>query len=176
MWLVHETTLKGLEKILQDGYIKPSSETRNNRYTDDDYLLDGVFMTPLFDDTKITGYGGPIDILIFFPIKIMETYTPSHWSSDWYYGDVHETSNKDEVTIPYNKSKSSVENANIWHKKMRELHSKQSDYDFKTSKHEVVFKKKIPISEASFVYLKKEPKFDVPNRIDTKQKLNKLIF
>jgi len=173
MWLVHETTLKGLNKILQDGYISPSSETKNLRLGENE--LDHVFMSVLFNDIKIVGYGETIDILIFFPLKIMEKYNPSHWSSDWVYGDFIETSDTD-ISIPYNKAKSSTENAKKWHTAFRQIHNKKIEYDFKNSRNEVIFKQKIPISEIAFVYLKKDPKFEVPNRVDTKQKLNKLIM
>lgn len=182
MWLVHETTLQSLRKILRDGFIKPSGKTGKNRYDED---MEYVFMSVLFDDTEIVGMGGTVDVLLFFSLDIMKKYTPLHWTSTWAFGAFHDGTEKDykgtDVSVKYDTSKSPEENAQVWHTRFRELHSKSKDYIFKIGGgqwNEVVFDQDIPISEIQHIYLNKSitPKFDVPKRVDTKQKLNKLIY
>lgn len=182
MWLVHETTIQNLQKILRDGFLKSSGKTKKNRYDAD---LDYVFMSVLFDDTEIVGMGGAVDVLLFFPLDIMKKYKPLHWTSTWAFGAFHDGTEEDykgiDVSVKYDSSKTPEENAQIWHTVFRNLHSKSRDYVFKIGGgewNEVVFDQDIPVSEIKYIYLNKSlsPKFEVPKRVDTKQKLNKLLF
>lgn len=181
MWLVHETTLSNLKKILQDGFLKPSSKTGRNRYDED---LEYIFMSMLFDDTEIVGLGGDIDILLFFPIDLMKKYKPLHWTSTWAYGTYYDKPKEGRrgtnVSVKYDNSKNPKENASDWQTIFRTFHNKAKDYIFRIGggqSNEIVFDQEIPVSEIQYIYMTKDvnPKFEVPNRVDTKQKLNKLI-
>ena len=161
MWLVHETGLYTLKRILQEGEIKPSG--KNNE----------IYMSVLFDDVQIVGKGEADDVLIIFPIDTLEKYNPLHWSPDW-FGEY-----KKGVSVKYDKSKSAKENVDIWNSIYHSTNTKVQDYIYKFKSHnEVVFNKSIPISEVAYIYVRKSvnPKFEIPNRVDTKQKLNKLIY
>ena len=75
MWLVHWTTIEGLEAILEDGEIKPSSKTKNFRFSQDEEGLDDIFMSVLFEDEIPVRNPGPF---IIFPLELMESYDVSH--------------------------------------------------------------------------------------------------
>jgi len=168
MWLIHQTTLSGLRKILKDGYIHPAAKTGNER---SDMKLKEVYMSVLFDDMTVDGQGGSVDILLFFPLDIMKRHRPTHWTPTWSYGEV------EDDTIGYVPSKSPSENARRWHSVFRDIHSRKSDFLYSKGKNEVVFSESIPIEEVAFIYVRKDVSipFDVPKRIDTKQKLNREI-
>lgn len=170
MWLVHETTTTSLKKILEDGYIQPSSETGVGRYAEDEKLKQ-VFMSVLFDKLpRPTKQGGIDSILLFFPLELMNKYTPSHWTSTWNYGDMIEDNSA--ISVEYNKHESPKENALKWKTLLETIHTKKHA---KSMMNEVVFKKKIPISEAMFIYAKSDKKIDyeIPNRVTSLGELRK---
>lgn len=160
MWLIHETSLSKLKKILQDGYLKSSRKT------------DEIYMSVLFNDIQIVGKGEHDDILLVFPIEILKKYDTSHWSPEWLGRYVKGTS------IRYDKSKTPKENLDTWNSVFHDVRTKKQDFIYKVrASNEVVFNEKIPISEVSFIYMNNtvKPTFDVPKRVSTKQALNKLL-
>jgi hypothetical protein len=175
MWLIHETSITALKKILKDGYLRPSSHTKNRQY---DVSLQDVYMSVLFDDMTLDGQGGPVDVLLIFPLEIMKRHPPKHWSSAWVYG-ITIGPKGHETTLEYTRSKSPEENAKRWHTAFRTRHSEKRDFLYSKGKNEVVFSDAIPIDEVAFIYIRKDIaerfRIDNPKKIDTKQKLNKLL-
>jgi len=179
MWLVHWTTIEGLEAILEDGEIKPSSKTKNFRFARDEEGLDDIFMSVLFENEIPTTNPGPF---IIFPLELMESYDVSHWSSSWQFGEVKDV--KGEDNFQYDTDISAKENAEIWRKRFYELHPQKKYKKFTLfggQKNEVVFSSSsIPIGEASFIYTadaeelpeKMRLDFDI---IDDIRELNKLL-
>ena len=184
MWLVHSTNKWNLKKILEDGELKPSSKTDKERH---DVKLDNVFMSVLFDEMEVKGYIG--EVLLFFPMELMESYEVSHWSSNWNYGDMFDSDDEEDVSIEYDYTKSAKQNAEIWQEYFYTLHpqkkykiyGKTGDGQF----NEVVFKDSIPLGECSFIYLNKKTKVDfntygvdevnIPDRVDNPRERNKLL-
>ncbi len=143
MWLMHTTLERHLEKILEDGEIKPSIKTGISRYeTSTPY----VSMSVVFAEKVFKNFlHGPI---IFFPIEIMDYYKVSHWSSNWLYG--HYSTTDSEVSIKYNPRKSPIENTEIWKECFYNIHSdiryKRFTDDGGAVQNEVVFTESIPIA------------------------------
>lgn len=170
MWLIHETSINNLKEILEDGYVRSSKEQNYGH-------LKKVYMSVLFDDMEISGDFSP---LLFFPISILDKYDVSHWSSTW-FGEQFKKNKDDnkDYSVKYDKSKSAKDNVTDWHIIFRTLHNKAKNYKYgiHNSANEVLFNEKIPLSELAFIYLKKDHpvKFEIPKRVDTKQKLNKLL-
>lgn len=177
MWLVHSTNKYNLKKILDDGEIKPSSQTNINRH---DINLSNVFMSVLFDNVKVLGIR---EALIFFPIEIMESYSVSHWSSNWNYGDLFDESDEEEVSILYDVKESAKKNTEVWQEWFYKCHPQKmyKTYSRGTSAqtNEVVFSDSIPMGEASFIYLRKDINIDEADnylyRIDNTRELNKRL-
>lgn len=179
MWLVHWTTEEGLEKILEDGEIKASSETDNLHFVHEP--SDDIFMSVLFED-RIHKYAcGPY---IFFPLDIMEYYDVSHWSSSWLFGKIAEGGK--EVSIQYDDRISPLKNAKIWRKEFYRIHPQKRYKEFRMGLsgqwNEVVFnnpkgRTSIPMGEASFIFYMdyKDVDFDIPDRVSDVKELNKLL-
>jgi hypothetical protein len=176
MWLVHSTNKWNLKKILEDGELKPSSKTDNERY---DVKIDKVFMSVIFDQMDIKGKSN--EALIFFPIELMESYDVSHWSSNWNYGDMFDSDDEEDISIEYDYTKSAKQNVEIWQEYFYTLHPQKKYKIYGKSgagkDNEVVFRASIPLGECSFIYLNKESKVEVevPFRVDNPRERNKLL-
>jgi hypothetical protein len=175
MWLVHSTLPTNLKKILDDGEIKPSSQTGRERY---DVATDKVYMSVVFEEKIFKYLHGP---LIFFPIEIMEYYDVSHWSSNWNYGDMFDSDDEEEVSVKYNPKISPLKNAEIWKDIFYKIHP-EAPYRWFTDggralMNEVVFNTSIPMGESSFIYLYENHNvnFEIPDRISTVKEVNKLL-
>jgi len=168
MYLVHTTTLRNFEKIVKDGKLKPSSETGQRRY---DVYLNEVYMSVLFDNVKISKPGS--QVLIFFPVQIMERYKVLHWSPIWDYGFF----DKDTGSIKYNFNMSAKNNVLRWEKQFYDINFQKMYKVFKPGSctsaagNEVVFGESIPLSEAAFIFIKDEK----DNFIGSTKKLNQLL-
>lgn len=170
MYLVHSTTVSNFKKILQDGEIKSSSVTGNERY---DVLFDQVFMSVLFDNVKVLGRH---DVLIFFPVDILKKYKVSYWTPIWNYGEEYNS-------IPYNKKLSPEKNVKLWEKVFYETNTLKKYKVFSgrgdgAHSNEVMFESKIPLSEAVFIFTKSgsiTSIFDKPI-IKTTRKINQILI
>ena len=170
MYLVHSTTVSNFKKILEDGEIKSSSITGNERY---DVLLDQVFMSVLFDNVKVLGRH---DVLIFFPVDILKKYKISYWTPTWNYGEPLNS-------IPYNKSLSPEKNVKIWEKVFYKINILKKYKVFSrigegAQSNEVMFESKIPLSEAVFVFTTSRLKMSKIDKIiiRTTRKLNQILI
>jgi hypothetical protein len=166
MYLIHQTSLTNLKKILHDGVLKPSCKTRNIRLGDDDHCLDEIYMSVVFPDMRITKQSRYGNVIIVFDIDTMKKYNVSHWSPDWYYGDIMDKS------ILYNKTKTPIENINLWNSNLNPIKNNRW-------RQEVIFKEdEIPLKDnliGVFYDGSDDFKDKIPKLIPTLRQFNKFI-
>lgn len=141
--LVHETRAKSALGILKDKALRPSCETKNARYFEEDDCFDYVFLSVLHPfQTFKTAHA---DVILFFKPDVLKKYNTKHWSRGWNWGEFEEGE-----SIKYNRRKSPEANIQIWSENYKQHITKKNELVFSPGgmgTDEVVIEDTIPLED-----------------------------